>query len=533
MAFFVAVFIFLTIVYFKTDKNLSYLSDIGSTNDKQLSGFKALFSPMQGLAKLIVIEDDENVRLNLNTILEFVGEQCVAISSSQVDQIDWSLTWGGCILGTVHQQSQLSHIVETMRIAHHIPLLVANKQPYSLEECPNFIGELPFPLNYAQLSDALRHCKVFLGRRGIEASSAFRNTILFRSLVGQSSSIQHVRHMIEQVAQTEANVLILGESGTGKEVVARNIHYHSARKTGPFVPINCGAIPGDLLESELFGHEKGAFTGAITSRKGRFELAEGGTLFLDEIGDMPMSMQVKLLRVLQERCFERVGGNATIKANVRIIAATHRDLDKMIFEESFREDLFYRINVFPIEMPALRERKEDISLLLHELLSRLEAEGSQPICFTPRAINSLVDHDWPGNVRELANLVERMVILYPNSLVDVNHLPTKYRYSDIPEFQPELDQSTAVEEDERDVLANIFSEDFSFEESQALIAETESDPGLPPEGVNLKQMITDFEMNMINQALEAQDGVVARAADMLGMRRTTLVEKMRKYNMQR
>ena len=281
------------------------------------------------------------------------------------------------------------------------------------------------------------------------------------------------------------------------------------------------------------GHEKGAFTGALTSRKGRFELAEGGTIFLDEIGDMPMPMQVKLLRVLQERCFERVGGNTTIKVNVRVVAATHRNLERMIEEGSFREDLYYRLNVFPIEMPALKSRKQDIPLLLQELMARLEAEGGLPICFTPRAINSLMEHHWPGNVRELANLVERMIILYPNSLVDVNHLPTKYRYSDIPEFQPEGNPFTSVEEQERDVFQDIFSEDFNFDEQSDLDHNLNAPQALPPEGVNLKELLADLEVNMISQALEAQGGVVARAADMLGMRRTTLVEKMRKYNLQR
>ena len=313
----------------------------------------------------------------------------------------------------------------------------------------------------------------------------------------------------------------------------RQIHYHSSYRDGAFVPINCGAIPPELLESELFGHEKGAFTGALTARKGRFELADGGTIFLDEIGDMPMSMQVKLLRVLQERCFERVGGNSTIKVNVRVVAATHRNLENMIEEGTFREDLFYRLNVFPIEMPALKERKQDIPLLLQELMTRLEAEGGQPICFTPRAINSLMEHNWPGNVRELANLVERMIILYPNSLVDVNHLPTKYRYSDIPEFQPESNPFVSVEEQERDVFQDIFSEDFSFEDQDDLDHSMNAPQALPPEGVNLKELLADLEVNMISQALEAQGGVVARAADMLGMRRTTLVEKMRKYNLQR
>ncbi|MCG9679525.1 sigma-54 dependent transcriptional regulator [Vibrio sp. Isolate23] len=487
---------------------------------------------MQGLAKLLVIEDDAQARINLSNILEFVGEQCEAISSAQLNDVNWSDVWAGCIVGSLQNNHFSTQLSSQLSQANHIPLLIAGTHSYPVEEMTNYVGELEYPLNYPQLSEALRHCKDFLGRKGVNVSSSRKNT-LFRSLVGQSIGIKEVRHLIEQVSATEANVLILGDSGTGKEVVARNIHYHSARRNGPFVPINCGAIPPDLLESELFGHEKGAFTGAITSRKGRFELAEGGTLFLDEIGDMPMPMQVKLLRVLQERCFERVGGNTTIKVNVRVIAATHRNLETMIDDESFREDLYYRLNVFPIEMPALRDRIEDTPLLLQELMTRMEAEGAQPICFTPRAINSLMEHDWPGNVRELANLVERMIILYPNSLVDVNHLPTKYRYSDIPEFQPEYNVFASVEEQERDVLQDIFSEDFSLDEADGLHENSNTPQELPPEGVNLKEMLAELEINMINQALEAQGGVVARAADMLGMRRTTLVEKMRKYNVQR
>ena len=352
-------------------------------------------------------------------------------------------------------------------------------------------------------------------------------------LIGRSKVMCELREQIQKVASIDTNVIIYGETGCGKELVASCLHEFSERKRHPFVPLNCGAIPDNLFESELFGHEKGAFTGAITARKGRFELAEGGTLFLDEIGDMPMAMQVKLLRELQERCFERVGGNCTIQANVRVIAATHRNLEDMIDDDSFREDLYYRLNVFPIEMPALQERKEDIPLLIQELMTRMEAEGSLPICFTPRAINSLMEHDWPGNVRELANLVERMVILYPNSLVDVNHLPTKYRYSDIPEFQPEFNSFVYEEEQERDALADLFSEDFSFDQQDDMTDNANAPQELPPEGVNLKELLADMEVNMINQALEAQGGIVARAADMLGMRRTTLVEKMRKYNLQR
>ncbi|MEX3073722.1 sigma-54 dependent transcriptional regulator [Vibrio alginolyticus] len=488
---------------------------------------------MQSLAKLLVIDDDASSRLNLSNILEFVGESCEAVSSDKLGDIDWSEQWSGCIVGNIWPDSAAETVREHLNNAYHIPLLIMSSFPLPVDDLPSFVGELELPLNYPQLSNALRHCKDFLGRKGVNVVASARKNTLFRSLVGQSRGIQEVRHLIEQVAKTDANVLILGESGTGKEVVARNIHYHSTYSDGPFVPINCGAIPPELLESELFGHEKGAFTGALTARKGRFELADGGTLFLDEIGDMPMPMQVKLLRVLQERCFERVGGNNTIKVNVRVVAATHRDLESMIKEDTFREDLFYRLNVFPIEMPALKERKQDITLLLQELMARLEAEGGQPICFTPRAINSLMEHDWPGNVRELANLIERMVILYPNSLIDVNHLPTKYRYSDIPEFQPEGNPFASIEEQERDAFQDIFSQDFSFDELSDLEGNANAPQDLPPEGVNLKEMLAELEVNMISQALEAQGGVVARAADMLGMRRTTLVEKMRKYNLQR
>ncbi len=487
---------------------------------------------MQGLAKLLVIDDNDQSRLNLHNILEFVGEHCEVIRSDQLDDVDWNNVWSGCIIGELEAGNVQPELSSALAKANHIPLLVLGKCKYDVEDLPHYVGELELPLNYPQLSSALRHCKEFLGRKGVQVPNATRKNTLFRSLVGQSSGIQEVRHLIEQVSGTEASVLILGESGTGKEVVARNVHYHSSRRNGPFVPINCGAIPAELLESELFGHEKGAFTGAITARKGRFELAEGGTIFLDEIGDMPMTMQVKLLRVLQERTFERVGGNTTIKVNVRVVAATHRNLESMIEEGKFREDLFYRLNVFPIEMPGLKDRSEDIPLLLQELMTRMEAEGGEPICFTPRAINSLMEHNWPGNVRELANLVERMVILYPNSLVDVNHLPTKYRYSDIPEFQPE-NSPLSIEEQEKDAFADIFSESFTFEDSAEFTEQPASPQDLPPEGVNLKEMLAEVEINMISQALDAQNGVVARAADMLGMRRTTLVEKMRKYNLQR
>ena len=374
--------------------------------------------------------------------------------------------------------------------------------------------ELP---DYAQLVDDFYRAQVLV--RQCEAMAASptqkrKEPLLFRSLVGTSRAMQQVRQLVTQVADKDVTVLVTGESGTGKEVVARNLHNHSHRRHRPFVPVNCGAIPPDLLESELFGHEKGSFTGAISSRAGRFELAEGGTLFLDEIGDMPLAMQVKILRVLQERTYERVGGNKTYTADVRIIAATHKDLDTMIAAGEFREDLFYRLNVFPIEMPALRERMEDLPVLLNELIARLESEKRGSVRFNSAAIMSLCQHNWSGNVRELANLVERMTILFPGDVVGLAQLPAKFRHIEDDQFEQEL---PAVE-------TNGANAGFVQIDSMLL---------LPPDGIDLKAYISTLEQNLIQQALDDCGGVVARAAERLKMRRTTLVEKMRKYELQR
>src|SRR5690606_5600307 len=260
------------------------------------------------------------------------------------------------------------------------------------------------PVSYSALIKLVRDLRMIHAQGGLKIEDS---PVRFRSLVGRSAAMQAVREMILRVAPWEATVQLRGETGTGKEVVARNIHYHSARRHGPFVAVNCGSIPAALLESELFGHEKGAFTGALTARKGRFELAKGGTLFLDEIGDMPLDMQVKLLRVLQERRFEPLGGSRVIEADVRIISATHRDLEAMVREGNFREDLYYRLNVVPLELPPLRERREDLPLLIAEINAQLQRRGMPGCRFDTRALRALVRYDWPGNVRELANLIER------------------------------------------------------------------------------------------------------------------------------
>ncbi|PAJ74674.1 sigma-54-dependent Fis family transcriptional regulator, partial [Pseudoalteromonas sp. NBT06-2] len=293
-----------------------------------------------------------------------------------------------------------------------------------------------------------------------------------------------------------------------------------------------GAIPAELLESELFGHEKGAFTGAISTRKGRFELAQGGTLFLDEIGDMPLQMQVKLLRVLQERTYERVGGTKAISADVRVIAATHRNLDDMIQLGTFREDLYYRLNVFPIENPALRERREDIPLLLKELMRRNTEQGGNSAKFTEQALENLKEHNWPGNVRELANLVERMVIMFPDKVVDAQDLPKKYQHLEVDAFVPEYPEEILERQALNDIFGSGFSDDNVYEDDEQDFEQHENIMGLlPDEGIQLKDYLGELEVSLITQALERHDFVVARAAEILGVRRTTLVEKMKKYNL--
>ncbi|MFZ5466197.1 MAG: sigma-54 dependent transcriptional regulator [Pseudomonadota bacterium] len=367
----------------------------------------------------------------------------------------------------------------------------------------------------------------------------------FRPLVGESQAMQRIRGMVRKVAPSEATVLILGESGTGKEVIARNVHQFSARRDKPFIPLNCGAIPAELLESELFGHEKGAFTGALSSRPGRFELAEGGTLFLDEIGDMPMPMQVKLLRVLQERTYERVGGRETRKANVRVIAATHRDLEERIRLGEFREDLYYRLNVFPIETASLREMSEDLPLLVEEMIGRLEREGRGSLSLTPGAMAVLSRYAWPGNVRELANLIERLSILYPDQPVEIHDLPPRYLEGiDLEELASAMSHGVASGGDAppagldagADPATQAAQHDTHVSSAPADTFPTEIRPDafdLPDDGIDLKALLEGMEVRLINQALARNDGVVAQAARMLGVRRTTLVEKMRKYGLAR
>jgi sigma-54 specific flagellar transcriptional regulator A len=347
-----------------------------------------------------------------------------------------------------------------------------------------------------------------------------------RRLVGVSDAIADVRSLVSKVAPTEATVLLQGESGTGKEVIARLVHDCSERADGPFIPVNCGAIPGELLESELFGHEKGAFTGAVASRKGRFELAEGGTLFLDEIGDMPYEMQVKLLRVLQERSFERVGGGKTIKCNVRVVAATHQNLEQHVEDGKFRMDLYYRLNVFPLEIPALRERTADIEGLAQRFIDSFAEQGRGVIRLEDDALAHLRLYAWPGNVRELGNLIERLIILNTDEMVFAADLPIKYQSTELA-----IAERPENVEPLHDQLPENEPEDLT-----ALFAPPPTIPVAPPtpvhieEPINLKQHMADTERALIISALEQTGWVNAHAAKLLTLQRTTLVEKMRKYD---
>ena len=476
--------------------------------------------------KQLIILDDKTTNNNLLVpLLTFIGESAKVTTSGSwhrdVEDASQVLAFiielknvastPEKILNAIHQWDPLSPIILISDLEDDFKFIDKLDASVSL----HIISKLKTTADQQQWLNAIHLCQLCSNNEHAtlavthidEEGVDIKPSLAAKPLVGKSAIMSSVRKLISQVAKTDSNVLILGESGTGKEVVAQNLHSSSKRAHAPFVPINCGAIPAELLESELFGHEKGAFTGAITSRQGRFELAKGGTIFLDEIGDMPMPMQVKLLRVIQERIFERVGGTKTIKVDVRIIAATHRDLEKAVEEGTFREDLYYRLNVFPIEMPALKERAEDIALLINNFSERLLSAGMSKIRFTPNALVSLTRHDWPGNVRELANLMERMAILYPEGIVDLVELPNKYKYDDgiMQTEAPELASQSEGSKDKKSLRP------------------------IPEDGFNLKDYLVEVEKMYIIQALEDCNWVVARAANKLEMRRTTLVEKMRKY----
>ena len=341
---------------------------------------------------------------------------------------------------------------------------------------------------------ALEHRKLSLENEMLRRQ--LKRKYKFDNIVGDSEGMQAVFRLVEKIANTDSTVLIYGESGTGKELIARAIHFNSDRRERPLIPVNCGAIPEELLESELFGHEQGAFTGATRTRIGRFELGNGGSIFLDEIGDMSPALQVKILRVLQEHEFERVGGMKTIKVDIRVIAATNKDLERNVADGKFREDLFYRLNVIPIQLPPLRERPTDLPLLVNHFVQMYNAKNSHNISgASGEVMELLTSYEWPGNVRELENMIERIVILKGEGIIEPDDLSDKILASDSRTLHPRI--------------------------------------RIPENGISFNTAVTEFERELILQALNRTNWVKNKAAKLLNLNRTTLVEKMKKINLTR
>ncbi|GIX36240.1 MAG: sigma-54-dependent Fis family transcriptional regulator [Lysobacteraceae bacterium] len=477
--------------------------------------------------KVLVVDEDGHRMERLSGALEVLGVQPLAfpagLDADGADSAPVAVILGACRDPDLLQQVQV-RLSDRASLPPPLLLLPGPTDRLPAGSWPeNLVWPLDYPLRREQLDPLLE--RAALCRRS-PRDEADRTDF---GPTGDSPPMRRLRRLIEQVAPHDTTVLITGESGTGKEVAARTLHALSPRRGGPFVAINCGAIPAELLESELFGHEKGAFTGALSARKGRFELAEGGTLLLDEIGDMSLPMQVKLLRVLQERSFERVGGNRTLRCNVRVIAATHRDLEKAVAEGRFREDLYYRLNVFPIEMPPLRERREDLPALIEALAAELSRQGRGRVSLSADTIRVLQDYRWPGNVRELGNLLERLAVMHPDHPVRPEDLPPRYRGTVLPS---EDDPAT-----ERAMLLGAPAPSEGADGAPSCTAPPEpAYPSavdvLPAEGIDLKAHLATIEVALIRAALARSGGVVAHAAELLGLRRTTLAEKLRKYGIQ-
>jgi len=374
-------------------------------------------------------------------------------------------------------------------------------------------------------------------------------------LAGDSPAMRSLRALIRRVATSDSTVLILGESGTGKELVAQSIHRLSTRHSNRFVPVNCGAIPADLLESELFGHTKGAFTGALADRRVRFELANSGTLFLDEIGDMRLDMQVKLLRVLQERVIDRVGDDRSIPVNVHVVAATHRQLEESISQGKFRADLFYRLNVVPLYVPALRDRGDDVTILFDHFAKRCATPGQLPIRASEDLREWMTSYSWPGNCRELLNLVERLTVFWPAQDLSLKSIPSSMLPrgastvvgASSPDEQAAIlelfqgDENLMSAKEAAHAAADCVSDVADLAVAELVVRESSSNwsaelpaaaaPTLSNATVDLKQMLADFESAWIREAMKVTEGNITHAAELLGLARTTLIERLRKYDL--
>jgi len=483
------------------------------------------------MEKILVIEDDESVRDVLRPFLQETGFE-VTTAESGVTGIDMLRTEKFDLILT---DLKLPGGIDGMGVLRevtankiNVPVIVLTGYATvetAVEAMKNGAFDyITKPFNFDELMIILKKALSVskLQKENVMLKMQLKKKYNFRGLIGDSPTMQVVYELIEKIADTDSTVLITGESGTGKELIAKTIHYNNGmRAVGPFVPLNCAAIPKDLLESELFGHEKGAFTGAINTRIGRFELAQGGTLFLDEVGELDPSLQVKLLRVLQEREFERVGGVKTIKVDVRILAATNKDLENATREGKFREDLFYRLNVIPLHLPPLRKRIEDIPLLTaHFVQEFAKKRKREPLAVSPEAMECLIRYRWPGNVRELENLIERLTILVSSNAVHVSDLPEKLNQMSFPhmELHHRGADNGAAPERAAGISATMAFNGAGFEFSES--------------GIDLNVAVSTMERNLIQKALEKTGGVRSRAAQLLGLNRTTLLEKMKKMGIE-
>ena len=455
---------------------------------------------------ILLIDDDEIVREMLGEHLESEGYKVVACSTGYrgldlFKHNNFDLVMLDLVMPGINGIEVLREI--KMFSPHSIVILITAFG--SIENAVDAMRAGAFdymtkPFNLADVSFAVKRGVGVskLKKENIDLKRQLKTRYGFENIVGDSNAMQSVYSLIDKVAPTDSTILILGKSGTGKELIANILHYNSERSSKPIVTINCSAIPHELLESELFGHEKGAFTGAVSTKLGKFEVADGGTVFLDEIGDMDPGLQVKLLRVLQERAFERVGGTKTIKVDVRIITATNKNLEDEVSAGRFREDLYYRLNVIPIQLPPLRKRAEDIPLLCHYFIDRYCKKRKRSLLkISGEAMSALINYSWHGNVRELENLIERLVVLKEDDTIVTTDLPEKL--SDLNcdiDFRPAINHET-----------NSGNMDF-------------------------ERRATDFEKYIILQAMRSANGVKSKAARLLNLKRTTLIEKMKRLGIQ-
>lgn len=457
----------------------------------------------EATAQILIIDDDSGNREGLTLLLRQEGYQITATDSGEMAlqhlaEKTFAIVLTDLLLPGISGLDILRHSKERTPQTHVI-LMTGNASTETAVEAmkEGAFDYLTKPINVKELKILLDNAleKSRLVAENQYLRQQLRGKYHFANMIGSSPTMQMIFKQMEKIIQTDSTVLILGESGTGKELVARAVHFNSARKEKPFIAINCGAIPGELLESELFGHVKGAFTGAGSDKAGKFEAAEGGTIFLDEIGTMPMQLQMKLLRVLQEREVERVGSSRKIRLNVRIISATNADLAELVKSREFREDLYYRLNVIPVHLPPLRERREDIPLLIkHFLKKSCEAQNHLPCTLSAEASVALQQYNWPGNVRELENVIERAVALVDGEIIELDDLPAQ--------ISQQVKSASGV-------CFPLFKEN----------------------GVDLPALVAELECRMIQSALERCDGVKTRAAELLNLNRTTLVEKIRRYNL--